>query len=114
MMGKVGHIIKERLAAGTISGQDTYTIVISGGNAINYIPKRVLIAGKNNDIKIPRCNRCDPEKQSFYKDLFIDHEITCRRQGNFQITKPGLDTDLVGKKLKAENISCAKCEKEEI
>lgn len=48
-MTPVGHIIQERLAAGTISGQDTYTVVISGGNAITYIPKRVLIAGKNND-----------------------------------------------------------------
>jgi hypothetical protein len=86
-----------------------------------YRPKHLTIFDQkiedielNNHMKIPRCNRCDPRKQSFYKDLFTDHEITCRSQGKFQITKPGLDTDLVGKKLKAENISCAKCEKEEI
>ena len=96
-------------------------------NAFSYVPwlayrpKHLTIFDQkiedielNNDMKIPTCNRCDPRKQSFYKDLITDHEITHTGKGDFQITNPALDSDLVGKKLKAENISCTKCEKEEI
>ena len=86
-----------------------------------YRPKHLTIFDQKvedvelkSGVKIPKCNKCDSEKQSLFMDLTSDHEISTADSGNYQITSPTLESDLVGKKLKAENISCAKCEKEEI
>ena len=68
----------------------------------------------NNDMKIPRCNRCNPEKQFFFMDLATDHQLSSTDDGVLKITSPTLSSDLVGKRIKSEKISCVKCEKEEV
>ena len=83
-------------------------------NHLTIFEQKIEDTQLNNDMKIPICNKCNPEKQSFYKELIADHEISTTDTGNFQITIPGLNKELAGKGLRSENISCVKCEKEEV
>ena len=62
-------------------------------------------------IKIPLCNKCGNE-ESFLLELETEHELSVLDSGLISIDKPALSKDLIAKKLKPENISCAKCVKE--
>lgn len=96
-------------------------------NAFTYIPwlayrpKHLTIFDQkiedielNSGIKIPICNHCNQDQQSFYTDIPTEHEITANAGGKFVINKPHIDMDLINKKLNAENIKCSHCEKEEL
>ena len=62
-------------------------------------------------IKIPHCNNCNGNSQSFLLDLETEHEMIVNN-GLIRVGKPSLSRDLIAKRLKPENISCAKCFKQ--
>ena len=59
-------------------------------------------------IKIPHCNNCNGESQSFLLNLETEHELIVNN-GLISVGKPSLSRDLIAKRLKPENITCAKC-----
>jgi len=63
-------------------------------------------------IKIPVCNNCDQEKQSFYMDLQTDYQCEVSNTGHFTLDTPTISSDLIKRKLKPENIACSECNKE--
>ena len=86
-----------------------------------YRPKHLTIFDQNiedvelrSGIKMPVCSQCGKEKQSFFTDIITDHQITSNSDGQLEINKPHIDSDLVNKKLKPENIKCSHCQKEEV
>ncbi len=97
-------------------------------NAMIYIPW-MIVSGKHltifskkpnisevefsSGVKIPRCEECSPDRQSFYMNLKTDHTASVNTEGLISIQTPGITTDLINRKLKPENIHCAHCEKED-
>lgn len=65
-------------------------------------------------VKIPQCERCSSNNQSFYLDIETEHEAVVSTSGLITIETPKITTDLVNKKLKPENIRCTHCMKEEL
>ena len=64
-------------------------------------------------IKIPKCTSCQNEKE-FLLELETDHEIEVNPLGFFNINQPQLSRDVISRKLKPDNITCAKCYREEV
>jgi len=62
-------------------------------------------------IKIPHCNNCNGNSQSFLLDLKAEHEMIVNN-GLISVGKPSLSRDLIANRLKPENITCAKCFKQ--
>ena len=58
-------------------------------------------------IKIPKCNICG-NSTSFLVEMQTQHELSVIN-GLISIDKPNISKDLISKKLKPENISCANC-----
>lgn len=59
-------------------------------------------------IKIPECQTCKNTSE-FVLDLETEHEIEVNPLGFINIDQPKISQDLINKKLKPENISCARC-----
>ena len=85
-----------------------------------YKPKHLTIFNKgisekqfSSGVKIPLCTNCDEENQSFFVDLQTSYICELSTDGNFVLNAPQLAADLINKKLKPENIACAKCERKE-
>jgi len=62
-------------------------------------------------IKIPHCNVCGNENNTFLMDVETKHQLTTNN-GLITVDNPELSKDLITRKLKPENISCARCHKE--
>ena len=62
-------------------------------------------------IKIPECTMCN-NREKFLLELETDHELTVSAAGFLNIKQPRISSDVIAKKLKPENISCANCFKE--
>ncbi len=63
-------------------------------------------------IRIPQCTICN-NKTNFLLDIQTDHEIEFSPLGFFNIHQPKINSDVIGKGLKPDNITCAKCFQEE-
>jgi hypothetical protein len=64
-------------------------------------------------IKIPECKLCN-NREKFFLELETDHELLVSNAGFLNIRQPQISNDVVNKKLKPENISCANCYKESL
>ena len=62
-------------------------------------------------IKIPECKICH-NREKFLLELETDHELVISDAGFLNIKQPRISSDIIGKKLRPENISCADCYKE--
>jgi len=62
-------------------------------------------------IRIPVCPGCDESKQNFYMDLETDYECEVSTAGHFTLNTPTISSELISKKLSADNICCATCSK---
>lgn len=62
-------------------------------------------------IKIPHCNNCNSDTPTFLLELQTEHELIVNN-GLISIGKPNISRDLIAKRLKPENITCAKCFKQ--
>lgn len=58
-------------------------------------------------IKLPECKRCNGNR-TFLMELVTDHKVAVNN-GLLTIEQPTITTDLIAKRLKPENITCAKC-----
>ena len=63
-------------------------------------------------IRIPMCTRCN-NKQDFILDVQTDCILEKSKTGLLEISNPTISQDIINKKLKPENISCAKCDYKE-
>ncbi len=59
-------------------------------------------------IKIPHCNNCNNDTPTFLLELQTEHELIVNN-GLISIGKPNISRDLIAKRLKPENITCANC-----
>jgi len=59
-------------------------------------------------VKIPRCNICGDDQHSFLMDIQTGHQLTVSH-GLLTVDNPDLSRNLITRKLRPENISCAKC-----
>ena len=57
-------------------------------------------------IKVPECQSCNGRK--FIMELETDHKVRVN-SGSLTVEQPTISTDLVKKRLKPENITCARC-----
>ena len=57
-------------------------------------------------IKVLKCQNCNGRK--FIMELVTDHKVKVSN-GLISVEQPTISTDLVAKRLKPENITCAKC-----
>jgi len=64
-------------------------------------------------IKIPKCILCNNGSE-FLLELETDHKIEVNPLGFFNINQPKISQDVVSRKLKPDNITCAKCYREEV
>ena len=64
-------------------------------------------------IKIPRCTRCNNGSE-YLLELETAHEIEVNPLGFFNIHQPKISGDVVSQRLKPDNITCAKCFREEV
>lgn len=64
-------------------------------------------------IKIPKCTSCQ-NNEEFLIEIETDHEIEVNPLGFFNINQPLISRDLVARNLKPDNITCAKCYREEV
>ena len=62
-------------------------------------------------VKIPHCNVCGNGNNTFLLDLETEHELSING-GLLKVDKPNLSRDVVAKRLKPENITCARCYKQ--
>ena len=59
-------------------------------------------------IKIPECTKCKGNHE-FLLELQTDHEIEVNPLGFFNVDHPKISQDVISKKLKPDNITCAGC-----
>ena len=59
-------------------------------------------------VKIPHCNICGNDQHTFLMDVQTEHQLTANN-GLLTVDNPDLSKDLIAKRLKPENITCAKC-----
>lgn len=59
-------------------------------------------------IKIPHCNVCGDAQHTFLMDIETNHQLTAGN-GLITVDNPDLSRDLITRKLKPENIRCARC-----
>ena len=62
-------------------------------------------------IKIPECKGCN-NREKFLLDIETEHELLVSSAGFLNIKQPRISSDIIKKKLRQENISCANCFKE--
>jgi len=59
-------------------------------------------------VKIPHCNICSNNQHTFLMDLETDHRLSLNH-GLVSVDNPDLSQDLIARKIKPDNITCAKC-----
>ena len=62
-------------------------------------------------VKIPHCNVCGNGNNTFLLDLETEHELSINGS-LLKVDNPDLSKDLIAKRLKPENITCARCYKQ--
>jgi len=77
------------------------------------IERQIIEIELPTGIKLPKCKRCNNQKK-FLLELETDHELIVSHAGFLNIKQPRISSDVISKKLKPENISCAKCFKEKL
>ena len=75
------------------------------------IEQQIIEVELPTGIRIPECKICH-NREKFLLELETDHELVVSDAGLLNIKQPRISSDIISKKLKPENISCANCYKE--